>query len=117
MGDGSIAIFYTASEGILCALEIQKEINAKKLFEVRMGIHVSEIVFTDSDVFGDGVNVASRISEIAGPGEIMFSEAVFNNVRNREELEVTPLGERGLKNVAYKLKLYKVTTLKKEEVS
>ena len=76
-----------------------------------MGIHISEIVFTDSDVFGDGVNVASRISDCAGPGEITLSEAVFNNVRNRETLEVAPIGERALKNVAYKLKLYKIATL------
>ena len=111
MGDGSISIFYTASEATMCALEIQKEINDKKLFQLRMGIHISEIVFTDSDVFGDGVNVASRISDCAGPGEITLSEAVFNNVRNRETLEVAPIGERALKNVAYKLKLYKIATL------
>ena len=111
MGDGSIAIFYTASEAVLCALEIQKEINAKKSFELRMGVHISEIVFTDSDVFGDGVNVASRISEIAGPGEICFSEAVLHNIRNREDLAVTPMGEREFKNVSYKLKVYKLETL------
>ena len=83
MGDGSIAIFYTASEAVLCAKEIQDEINAKTSIKLKMGIQISEVVFSDSDVFGDGVNVASRISECAGPGEICFSEAVYNNIRNR----------------------------------
>lgn len=108
MGDGLIAIFYSASEATICALEIQKEINARKLFQVRMGIHISEIVFTDTDVFGDGVNVTSRISDCAGPEEIIISESVYNNVRNREDFEVVPIGEKSLKNVAYKLKLYKI---------
>ncbi len=81
------------------------------LFNRRMGVHISEIVFTDSDVFGDGVNVASRISEIAGPGEICFSEAVLHNIRNREDLAVTPVGEREFKNVSYKLRVYKIETL------
>lgn len=111
MGDGLISIFFTASEATICALEIQKEINARELFQVRMGVHISEIVFTDSDVFGDGVNVTSRISDCAGPGEIILSESVFNNVRNREDIEIVPIGERALKNVAYELKLYKIVTL------
>ncbi|MFC2124604.1 adenylate/guanylate cyclase domain-containing protein [Bacteroidota bacterium] len=110
MGDGSIAIFFTSSEAVLCAIEIQDEINIKTSIKLRMGIQVSEIVFSDSDVFGDGVNVASRISECAGSGEIYFSEAVYNNIRNREELEVIPVGEKELKNVAYKLNLHKIVT-------
>ena len=111
MGDGLISIFYTASEATMCALEIQKEINAREMFQVRMGVHISEIVFTDSDVFGDGVNVTSRISDCAGPGEIIISESVYNNVRNREDFEVVSMGERKLKNVAYNLKFYKISTL------
>lgn len=54
VGDGVIAIFYTVTEAVLCAVEIQKEVNGKQSFKVRMGIHVSEIVFTDTDAFGDG---------------------------------------------------------------
>lgn len=62
------------------------------------------------------MNVASRISECAGPGEICFSEDVFNNIRNREELEVIPVGEKELKNVAYKLYIHKIITLHKEHL-
>jgi len=108
MGDGSIAIFFTASEAVLCAIDIQKEIQEKEEFHVRMGIHVSEILFTDTDIFGDGVNVASRISSLAGANEICFSNVVFQNIRNREDLKIEELGEQQLKNVAYDVKVFKL---------
>ena len=79
MGDGTISIFYTASEAVLCALEIQETINNDHNFKIMLGIHTSEIVFTDKDIFGDGVNVSSRISDLAGPGEICISDDVFRN--------------------------------------
>ncbi len=56
MGGGSLVIFYTATEAVLCGQKILEVIKDED-FEVRIGIHVSEILFTDSDVFGDGVNV------------------------------------------------------------
>lgn len=109
MGDGLISIFFTASEATICALEIQQEIRNANKFKLRMGIHISEIVFTDTDVFGDGVNVASRISDCAGPDEIIISESVYNNIRNRENIEAVSMGETSLKNVAYPLTLYKLS--------
>lgn len=89
VGGGIIAIFYTVTEAVLCAVEIQKDIRNKKNFKVRMGIHVSEIVFTDTDAFGDGVNIASRISNQAQAGEIYFSDSVYQNIRNRERLNTS----------------------------
>jgi class 3 adenylate cyclase len=109
IGDGSMAVFYTASEAVLCAIEIQVDTNKKGTLKLRMGIHVSEIVFTDDDIFGDGVNVASRIANKAGAGEIYFSDSVFYNIRNRESHDIISMGEAELKNVAYKLQLYKIS--------
>jgi len=108
MGDGSISIFFTASEAVLCAIAIQKEIQTKEDFSVRMGIHVSEILFTDNDIFGDGVNVASRISSLAGANEICFSNVVFQNIRNREDLKIEDQGVQNLKNVAYDVNVFKL---------
>jgi len=117
MGDGSLVIFYTATEAVQAALEIQAIIQKTKKFEIRMGMHLSEIVFTDSDVFGDGVNVASRISEKASAGEIAISDSVFQNIRNRENLTITYTGEIEFKNVAYKLGIHKIETSKMKENS
>jgi len=116
MGDGTVSIFYTASEAILCCLEIQEVVKQKDLFKLRMGIHVSEIVFTDKDVFGDGVNVASRISEKADGGEICFSETVFHNIKNREDLRISSLGRHEFKNVDYSLEIYKIDTNRRFQV-
>lgn len=115
MGDGSLVIFYTATEAITAAIEIQQQIRVSGNFNVRMGIHISEIVFTDSDVFGDGVNVAARISDKAAGNEICISEVVYQNVRNREDLHVEQLGEMEFKNVSYRLKIYKIKTSGSQE--
>ncbi len=83
MGDGAIVIFYTASEAINCAMAIQKEVQTKEDFKLSMGIHVSEILFTEKDIFGDGVNVASRIASLAEANEMTSDEivtAIFDQV-------------------------------------
>ena len=108
MGDGAMAIFYTASEAIQCAIDIQKEVQEKEDFKLSMGIHVSEILFTEKDVFGDGVNVTSRIASLAGASEICFSNIVFQNIRNREDLKIESMGNQQLKNVAYDVDVYKI---------
>jgi len=109
MGDGVIAIFYTVSEAIECAIEIQKEVQNQENFTLSMGVHVSEVLFTEQDIFGDGVNVASRISSLAQSNEIWFSSTVYENVRNREDLTIEDMGLRKLKNVAYDVNVYKLT--------
>ena len=108
MGDGAIAIFYTASEAVECAIKIQEEIQEKEKFRVSMGIHISEILFTETDIFGDGVNVASRIASIAGANEICFSNTVYENIRNRETYEIENMGTEQLKNVEYEVNLYRL---------
>lgn len=107
IGDGTLAVFYTASEAVRCALEIQKLVKEQGL-QVRIGIHVSEIVFSDRDVFGDGVNVTARITDLADGGEICVTEPVLHNVRNREHIKATSLGKPNLKNVAYPLDVFRL---------
>ena len=111
IGDGTLSVFYTVTEAVLCALEMQRETLQNQTFELRMGIHVSEIIFTDKDIFGDGVNVASRVSEQAGGGEIYFTEPVYHNIKNREDLHIISLGKHEFKNVDYTLNLYKIETV------
>lgn len=109
MGDGTFSIFYTASEAVLCAREIMNETNHAN-YQVRMGIHIAEIVFTDTDAFGDGVNLTSRICGLAKGGEICFTEGVYQNIRNREQLTIENLGFTLLKNVPYPVLIYKIGT-------
>lgn len=110
IGDGTLSVFYTVTESVLCALEMQRETVQNETFELRMGIHVSEIIFTDKDIFGDGVNVASRVCEQAGAGDIYFTEPVYHNIKNREDLTIISAGKYEFKNVDYMLDLYKIET-------
>jgi class 3 adenylate cyclase len=80
IGDGMLTEFRTAEEAVLCAIEIQREMRTRNLdvspdrrIEFRIGINIGDILFEDDDVYGDGVNVASRIETIAKPGGIAVS--------------------------------------------
>lgn len=80
LGDGVMVSFGSVSDAVYAAIEIQESSNHSKEFQLRIGIHLGEVVFERDDVFGDGVNIASRIQAIAEPGGIYISEPVQNNV-------------------------------------
>jgi len=107
MGDGILASFHTSSDAVRCAGEIQNE--AKKAgIPLRIGIHEGEVVFEGTDVWGDGVNIASRLQETSDKGCISISEAVYNNIKNKSDIKSDYEGERVLKGVAGPIKVYKV---------
>ena len=73
IGDGVLASFPTVTEAVLCACAIQQASSQIPGLKLRIGIHQGEVVFENNDVFGDGVNIASRIQAIAAPGSIYIS--------------------------------------------
>ena len=76
MGDGALAKFGTALDALNCAIEIQELARAKFDGKLRIGIHSGDITVENDDVYGDGVNVASRLESIADPGGIYISDAI-----------------------------------------
>ncbi len=107
MGDGTLASFHSSSDAVLCAQEIQ--ITARKNnIPLRIGIHEGEMVFSDGDVFGDGVNVASRLESSAQNGCIIISESVYKSIRNKPGLTAEFLEEKQLKNIQDPVKIYRV---------
>ena len=86
MGDGILASFNTATDAVRCAGAIQNQAK-KEDIELRIGIHLGDVVFEGDDVWGDGVNVASRLEEIAEADSIYISGAIYNNVRNKEGIK------------------------------
>src|SRR5690349_6982630 len=80
LGDGVLATFSTASDAVMCACDIQHSCGRVPGLQLRIGIHQGEVVFENGDVFGDGVNLASRLQGVASPGEIVVSEAVYANI-------------------------------------
>jgi TolB-like protein/class 3 adenylate cyclase len=110
LGDGVMASFHTVSDTVNAAIQIQEKCNTAKEFQLRIGIHLGEVVFENDDVFGDGVNIASRIQAIADPGSIFISETVHHNVSNKKDIHTRFIQEVTLKNVMTPLNIYEVTT-------
>ncbi|MEO7394658.1 MAG: adenylate/guanylate cyclase domain-containing protein, partial [Chitinophagaceae bacterium] len=108
LGDGVMASFNTVSDAVNAAIKIQQTCNAAKEFQLRIGIHLGEVVFENDDVFGDGVNIASRIQAIANPGSIFISESVHNNISNKKDLHTKFVRGQRLKNVKDRVKIYQV---------
>ena len=108
IGDGVMASFNTVSDAITAAIKIQQVCHSSNDFQLRIGIHLGDIVFEQGDVFGDGVNIASRIQAIANPGGIFISESVHNSISNKKEFQAKFLKEVKLKNVNKPVKIYEV---------
>lgn len=110
LGDGLIASFYTATNAIFCAIALQQACSDIADLKLRIGIHLGEIIFEENDVFGDGVNIASRLQASAPISSIWISESVFNNIANKKEIKTKFIGEQQFKNVKQPLKIYEVNT-------
>ncbi|MFC1538134.1 adenylate/guanylate cyclase domain-containing protein [Candidatus Latescibacterota bacterium] len=111
MGDGNLCSFPSVVDAVNCALEIQKSLKDESDFKLRIGVHLGDVVVEEGgDVFGDGVNVASRIENLAEPGGICVSERVYHDIRNKPNIDAVSLGEKSLKNVSHPLKIYCVKT-------
>jgi len=108
IGDGVLASFSTVSDAVYCAATIQKTCEDHPELNLRIGIHLGEVVFEGADVFGDGVNIASRIEALASPGEIWVSESVHQNIKNKTGVHSNFVKEEKLKNVQDSVNLYKL---------
>ena len=111
IGDGTLSSFHSAVDAVNCARELQANLVEDPELRLRIGIHVGDVVFTDKTVLGDGVNIASRIHELAPPGGCCISERVYEEIRNKPELQVKDLGEKKLKNVARPIRAYALTAV------
>src|SRR5271163_4882271 len=108
VGDGTLSSFHSAVDAVNCARELQATLVENPELRLRIGIHVGDVVFTDKTVLGDGVNIASRIHELAPPGGCCISERVYDEIRNKPEFHVKDLGERRLKNVSRPIRIYQL---------
>lgn len=106
IGDGVLAQFSSAYEAVLCAQKIQRAAQMGFEGKIRIGIHLGDVTIDNEDVFGDGVNIASRLEGIADPGGIYLSESIQKAIRSRTEFDLLKLGEVQLKNVDYLVTVY-----------
>lgn len=108
LGDGLLAVFDSALEAVACAVEIQQESRAIPELNLKIGIHLGDINFTDNDVFGDGVNMASRLQQEADPGQILVTPSIKETIYNQDDFTTNFVKVAHLKNVAEPVKLYEI---------
>ena len=98
-GDGTLVLFSSSIEALQCALSIQQALAKDPKVPLRIGIHSSDVVYNEEGIYGDGVNVASRIESFSVPGSVLFSGKVMDDVKNHKEFKTQSLGKFQLKNV------------------
>jgi len=108
LGDGALCSFDSALNATHAAIAIQKKLKEKAAFAVRIGLHQGEVTLQDGDIFGDGVNVASRLQAEAAPGGICLSDAIYRNIRNKDGILARSMGKQRLKNVQEPLQLFQI---------
>jgi adenylate cyclase len=98
-GDGTLSIFQSAVEAVECAVGMQQAFCRSPQVPVRMGIHIGDITFDDEQVFGDGINLASRIESLSVAGCVLISDKVKDEINNHPEFKTVSVGTYQLKNI------------------
>lgn len=108
-GDGSLSVFKSAVRAVECAIGIQRLLQEGDAVPLRIGLHMGDIVFDETEVYGDGVNVAARIESLGVAGAVLLSGKLNDELRNHPSIATTSLGHFALKNIAEPVEVFAVT--------
>lgn len=108
-GDGSMSIFQSAVEAAKCAKAVQLALRQVPEVPLRIGIHIGDIVRDGDDIYGDGVNMASRVESMGVPGAVLMTERVIHDLRSHPDLATQSLGKFAFKNVNEPVEVFALT--------
>jgi TolB-like protein len=108
-GDGALCSFNSAIEGVKAAVALQLDMQTLPIVPLRIGIHTGDVMVDGDYVYGDGVNIASRIESFAVPGSIFISGKVYDDIKNQKDIQAVPLGKYALKNVKEQVELFAIS--------
>jgi TolB-like protein/class 3 adenylate cyclase/Tfp pilus assembly protein PilF len=114
-GDSLLADFSSVVDALNCAIEMQQAsrgindpLPPERRLELRIGVNLGDVIVDGDDIFGDGVNIAARLEALAQPGTVCISQTVYDQVRNKLDLDYRPLGSQRVKNIAEPVRAYAV---------
>src|SRR5207245_2752489 len=111
-GDGMLVEFQSVADAVRCAVEVQdrmkrrnSDVSDDRRMEFRIGINLGDIIFEDGDIYGEGVNIAARVEQLADVGGIFVTAAVHGQVDGRLDITFEDLGEKSLKTLSVTVRL------------
>ncbi|HEX6002656.1 MAG TPA: adenylate/guanylate cyclase domain-containing protein, partial [Burkholderiales bacterium] len=115
MGDGALVEFGSVVDAVRCAVAIQRDVtrhgaslpDAQRI-ALRIGVNLGDVIVEGDDIYGDGVNIAARLQELADPGGICVSGTVLEHIGNRADISFDDRGEQRVKNIDRPLRVYRV---------
>lgn len=108
-GDGTLSIFNSTTAAVECAVAIQRALKKEPKVSLRIGIHTGDVTFNEEDIFGDGVNIASRIESLCVPGGVYISKKVYDDIKNHPTLKAQYVGDFDLKNINDQTTVYAIS--------
>ena len=108
-GDGTLSVFQSGVEAVECAMVIQKQLMTGDTIPLRIGLHIGDIVFDGTEIYGDGVNVASRIESMGVAGAILLSGKLNDDLKNQQQISTKSLGHFDFKNIKDPVEVFAVS--------
>ncbi|MGQ0568009.1 MAG: adenylate/guanylate cyclase domain-containing protein [Armatimonadota bacterium] len=115
VGDGFLVEFASALQAVRGAIEAQRTLSERNVtvpperaIRIRIGIHLGDVVFSEGNVYGDGVNIAARLEPLAEPGGICISQQVYDQVHTKIDVPLATIGTPSLKNIQTPIEVYRV---------
>lgn len=107
-GDGCLSIFDSSVDAVHCGIAIQKACKLDVFIPLRIGLHSGDIYMQSGNIFGDSVNVASRIESMGVPGSLLLSKKIRDEIKNHQELKLVALGSFDFKNIEESVEVYAI---------
>jgi TolB-like protein/class 3 adenylate cyclase len=108
LGDGFLLCFNSVIDAVHCAEDLLGQIENDGVSKLRIGINLGDVISSNGDIFGEGVNVAARLQQEAGENEILVSESVYQNIKNQADLKTESIGSIQLKNISGPINVYRL---------
>ncbi|HSN59823.1 MAG TPA: adenylate/guanylate cyclase domain-containing protein, partial [Ferruginibacter sp.] len=109
MGDGALCRFVSTTEAVRAAMALQLDMQNPPIVPLRIGMHTGDVIVEGNTVYGDGVNIASRLESFAVPGSIFISAKVYDDIKNQKDIQTISLGKYAFKNVKEPVEIFAVS--------